>query len=195
MKIHNMEQRTPEWFKVRELKMTASKASAIGSCGKGLETLCRELVCNHLSSAEQEHYTNEHIERGVEFEDQARFIYEMETSNTVDEVGFVEYSDYVGCSPDGHVGDDGMVEIKCPSDKVYLDYLVDEKVNSGYVWQMQMQMLATGRKWCDYVVYNPNFERNIIIKRIEADKVKQDKLLDGFKIGEARIKELLEIAK
>lgn len=193
MKIHNFEQRSPEWFAVRKLKLTASKADAIAAAGKGLETLCLELVAENYSLAEPENYTNEAMQRGVELEAEARSMYEaLKDFPKIEEVGFVEYSDFVGCSPDGLVDDDGLIEIKCPQDKTYTNYLITGDIDSKYLWQMQMQMLCTGRKWCDYVVYNPNFKRSCVIVRVEDDKEKQEKLLAGFKKGEEILKQMIE---
>jgi putative phage-type endonuclease len=193
MIIHNIEQGSAEWFAVRKLKLTASKADAIATAGKGLETLCLELVAEAYSKAEPERYTNEAMERGNQLEAEARGMYEaLNDFLQVQEVGFVEYSKFVGCSPDGLVGDDGLVEIKCPQDKTYANYLIIGDIDSKYAWQMQMQMLITGRKWCDYVVYNPNFKRSCIIVRVEADKEKQEKLLAGFKKGEEILKQMIE---
>lgn len=194
MKIHNMPQGSEEWFEVRKLKLTASNAQAIGNQGKGLETLCRQLVCEYLSKP-KDSYTNLDIERGIELEEDARIVYSLNTDNNVQQVGFIEISDFVGCSPDGLIGDDGLVEIKCYSDKHYLDYVLDGIIDSKYIWQMQMQMMLTCRVWCDFVVYNPNFENEMIIKRINEDIEKQIKISEGLIIGEKRIKEILKCFK
>lgn len=163
--------------------MTASHAQAIASAGKGLDTYVRELLVEIHSTADKEVYTNEHTERGNELEEVARSLYELETGHIVETVGFVEYNEYSGCSPDGLVGDDGLVEFKCPADKKYLDLLLDEKIDTGYVWQVQMQMLVTGRTWCDLVFFNPNFERSMYIKRIEADPAAHAKIIAGLQAG------------
>ena len=193
MIIHNIEQGSPEWFAVRKLKLTASKADAIATAGKGLETLCSDLVAEAYSKAEPERYTNDAMERGNILEAEARGMYEaLNDFVQVQEVGFVEYNKFVGCSPDGLVGDDGLVEIKCPQDKTYANYLITGDIDSKYSWQMQMQMLVTGRKWCDYVVYNPNYAKSCVIVRVEADKDKQEKLLKGFAKGEEILTSMIE---
>ncbi len=190
MKVLNVQQGSPEWFDARW--MTASKAQAIGSCGKGLETYIYEMMAEKLSRAEPERFSNEHTERGNELESQARSLYELNTDSEVKEVGFVMYDDMVGCSPDGLVGKDGLVEFKCPSDKVYLKALVNGIKESAYEWQCQMQMLVTGREWCDLVYYNENFYEDFIVKRIYADKEKFSKLMSGIDIGKGLIKEILK---
>jgi len=190
MIIHDIDQRSDEWFEIRKLKMTASHAQEIGNNGKGLETYIKSIMQEYYSSAERESFSNKHTERGVELEPEAIFRYEMESKSTVEKVGFVEYSKYVGCSPDGFVND-GLIEVKCPDDKAYFELLLSGKPESKYVWQMQMQMLTTGRLWCDFVAYNPNFKQDIIIIRYEADLNKFESLRLGFGAGQARIEEII----
>ena len=90
MTIHNFEQGSDQWHEVRKGKMTASHAQEIGNSGKGLDTYITKLMARVFSSGEQEHFTNAHIERGIELEAQARDIYELQTGNIVEEVGFIE---------------------------------------------------------------------------------------------------------
>ncbi len=191
MKIHEIEQQSPEWFNVRKLKATASHATAIGNCGKGLDTYVLEIVAEYLSSADKEQFSNKHTDRGNELEPQARAIYELTTGKDVKQVGFIEHNDYVGCSPDGLIDDDGGLEIKCIDDVGYLKMLLGEEISSDYQWQIQMNLLITGRKWWDFVAYNPNFKQSIIIKRVVPDKDKQEKLSNGFILAENKIKEIL----
>lgn len=186
--IRGIEQRSPEWFNLRKLKMTASEAQAISACGKGLETYITELCCNYFSNAEEERYTNKDMQRGIELEAEAKNLYELETGNKIEQVAFVIYNEFVGCSPDGLVGNDGLVEIKCHNNIKHFKMLLGEPIESGYIWQMQMQMLICERLWCDYVAYNPNFKDLFIIKRIERDIEMQQKLLRGFERGKELIK-------
>lgn len=192
MKIHQCEQRTEEWFAVRAGKMTASNAQAIAANGKGLETYIYSLLAEKFSK-NKESYTNDDIERGVELEEYARMTYEIEREK-VSLVGFIERNEYSGCSPDGLVGKDGGVEIKCPNDTNFFKMLVlgETGIETKYVWQVQMCLLITGRKWWDIVFYNQNFEKNLIIIRIYPDKKKQEKLLSGLDSGEKLIREMTE---
>jgi exodeoxyribonuclease (lambda-induced) len=191
MEIINIEQGSDEWYQVRRMKMTASHAQAIAACGAGLETYILDMCSEFFSTKEKEIFANQHTERGNAYEDQARVIYELQTGNKVEQVGFVVHSDHVGCSPDGLVNDDGLVEFKNPSDKEHFRFMVDNKIKPEYEWQMQMQMLVTGREWCDFVSYNPNFENCIVIKRVTPDDKKLEKLLKGFEAGGKRIKEII----
>lgn len=192
MKIYKeLLQGTPEWFDIRKGKVTASRAQAIASNGKGLETYINEVVSEYFSSAEKEHYSNIHTERGNELEPVARSMYELMNNVVVDQIGFCEYNEFVGGSPDGLIGTDGMIEIKCPEDKVYFNILMDEKIDSGYIWQCQMNMLVLERKYCDLIFYNPNFEKSMKIFRLLPDEVMFEKLKVGFQNAEEQIIKLI----
>jgi putative phage-type endonuclease len=192
MKIYDFKQGSQEWLDIRKGKMTASHACEIGNNGKGLDTCILNLMAEKYSRGEKPQYSNEDMERGKELEDQARSLYAIENGAELKQVGFIEYSEFVGCSPDGLVGEDGGVEIKCPSDAVYFQHLLngEKAIDSKYVWQIQMNLLITGRKWWDYVAYNPNFEKSIFIKRILPDEEVFKKLKIGFEIGEEKIKSI-----
>jgi putative phage-type endonuclease len=192
MKIIDCEQGTPEWFAVRLGKFTASDAQAIAANGKGLETLVFEKVAETMTGKPKESYTNEDMERGKELELSARNLYELETGNLVKEVGFCELDDYTGASPDGMIEKDGLIEIKCPCDTVYVRYLYDKKIETKYFAQMQMQLFVTGREWVEYVVYNPNFDQALTIKRVERDGEFIKKLQEGLEKGK---KFLVEVVK
>lgn len=202
-KIHRVEQKSPEWFKLRELRMTASHANAIANgrvvdkngvekIGKGLETYIYDMMASYYSSAESVPYTNHDLDRGNDRESDARAIYELITGNQVEEVGFIEAGEHVGCSPDGFVGDDGLVEIKSHSEPVQLRLFITGKISNAYLDQMQMQMMLTGRKWCDYVGYCPELKQSMVIIRVEADPKKHEKLRAGIEKGEKLIKKIKE---
>lgn len=185
MKVYNFEQNTPEWYEVRKLKFTASNASTIMAMGAGLKTLIGEMLADYYSSGEYEEfsakYTNSQMERGHKFEDKARAIYELETGSKVKQVGFIELDEYIGCSPDGLVGEDGLIEIKNPSDKVFLDQIETKKIKKEYLDQMQFQMFVTNRQWCDYFAFNPNFTPSFIKIRVERDPDTQLKIVEALK--------------
>lgn len=192
--IKDIEQKSPEWFALRDLKLTASHAQAIGNCGKGLSSLCRELVAHHINPPTEEGYTNENIERGNNLEDEARNMFMFATGLEVEQVGFVIHNDFVGCSPDGLTSDGGLIEIKCYNDENYLEYLDERKIDTKYEWQMQMQMLVCEREFCYFVVYNPNFPKNSIqITKVYADKEKQAQILAGCSKGIELIKHYLTL--
>ena len=183
-------QQSPEWFEIKKGKMSASHATAIGNCGKGLETYARQIVKDLI--IERQNFTNKDMERGNELEPLARITYEFENSVTVKQIGFITYSDYVGVSPDGLINDDGGLELKARNDDIHFGLLLGDPVDSSTIWQMNMAMLITGRKWWDFGSYNPNFKQSLFVKRLYPDHAKFEALMKGFYIGELLIKKLLE---
>lgn len=192
MIIHDtLQQGTPEWLTMRLGKFTASDAQAIANNGKGLETLVFEKVAEKMTGKTKDQYTNEDIERGNELEALARNSYELETGIVAKQVGFIELSEWIGCSPDGLIAEDGMLEIKCKNDANYVRYLFDKKIDPAHAWQMQMQMFVAERKWVDYVIFNPNFQKGIQIVRVERNEEDIKKIAEGLKKGEEMAKEIL----
>lgn len=189
---HNIIQGTEEWINIRKMAMTASHAQAIAAQGAGLNTYIMKMMEEYYFNGERPNFTNEHIERGNELEPEARMLYAINNEVEVKEVGFIEYSEFVGCSPDALVGDDGLLEIKCPDNDKYFKHLVngEKAIDSTYKMQMQMQLLVSGRKWCDYMAYNKNYEKSSFIHRFYPDKEIFKKLLIGFEIGEEKIKSI-----
>lgn len=183
MQVFDFPQYSEEWWAIRAKKMTSSHAQAIASNGKGLETYIRQIMAEYYGYVEREAYTNAAMERGLEMEPMAADAYAWEFMEDVNTVGFVVLNDYVGVSPDRLVGKSGLLEIKCPTDKVFFDLLVTEKIDTKYEWQMQMQLLVTGREWCDYTVFNPRFENPLFVKRIHPDEKAYKKLEAGIKSG------------
>jgi len=178
-----MEQRTAEWYADRLGKVTASRvADVIAKTKSGYSTsranYMAELICERLTGVRGDFYQNAAMLWGTETEPQARAAYEMASGGLVEEVGFVPHSSIFdgGASPDGLVGADGMVEIKCPFTATHIDTLLTETVPGKYLAQMQWQMACTGRKWCDFVSYDPRLPEGmaLFIKRVPRD----DKMID-----------------
>lgn len=190
MKIYNFDQRTEDWYNIRKGKMTASNASIIATNGKGLETYIYSLMADYYSNAEQEHYVNADMQRGIDLEPEAKIEFQFYTGLDVQEVGFVELNEYVGVSPDGLVGDDSLIEVKCPKDDIYFRLLLNGNIKPEYIAQMQMQMLVTKRKYCYFVSYNPNFEKTLFIKKIDRDEEMIAKIQAGLDYGTKLIKEI-----
>lgn len=190
MKIHNFEQRTEDWYNIRKGKMTASNADTIIANGKGLETYIYNLMAEYYSSAEKENYINADMQRGIDLEPEARLEFEFYTDLDVQEVGFIEYNEFIGVSPDGLIGDDGLIEIKCPNDSVYFKLLLSDNIKPEYIAQMQMQLYVTDRQYCYFVSYNPNFEKSLYIKKITRDEEMIEKLKKGLDKGTELIKEI-----
>ncbi len=196
MKIHkDLLQGTDEWFELKKLKLSASHATAIGNAGKGLDTYIRTMVLDYILP-NREKYTGKDMDRGNELEDSARIKYEFERNTVVTEVGFIEHCNNSGCSPDGLVDENeegkGGIEIKARNDEKHFALLAGyDKVDSSTIWQMNMSMFISKRKWWDFISYNPNFKQSIYIERFYPDPIKQEKIKNGLEIGIKKLKELL----
>ena len=195
MKIYKFKQGSEEWLKIRLGKFTGSNAQAIAANGKGLETLIFEKVAELSTGKSKPFYTNGDMERGHELEAMARNSYEVETGITSQQVGFVELDKFTGCSPDGLVGKDGLIEIKCKNDAKFARYLLEQKIDPAHNWQIQMNLFVTGREWCDYIVFNENFKKTISIIRVMRNDVEIAKIKAGLAIGIAQVKSILEKIK
>lgn len=190
MTIHDVIQGSFEWQELRKGRITASHAQTIGANGKGLETYISDLMAEYYSLEQDEAYTNEDMERGTAYEDTARSAYELTTGETVKQVGFIEHDEYIGCSPDGLVGEDGGIEIKCLNNRNHFGLVMGAEIKSKHVWQIQMCLYLTGRKWWDYVAYNQNYAKSLIIRRVEPDKERFEKLEKGFEKAKKLIQEI-----
>ena len=173
-----MDQRTDEWFKSRLGKATASRIADIIAKTKTGPSASREnyavqLVLERITQTKGESYSNAAMQWGTETEPLARQAYELKRGLFVDEVGFIDHPTIAnsGASPDGLVGTDGLVEIKCPNSATHMETLVTRKIPQKYIPQMTWQMACTGRNWCDFVSFDPRFPEHlqIFIERIEYD--------------------------
>lgn len=178
--IEMMEQGTDDWFAARLGKVTASRvADVIAKTKTGYsasrENYMAQLICERLTNTKGESFTNAAMQWGTETEPLARAAYEALKDVLVDEVGFVSHPtiEMAGASPDGLVGDSGLLEIKCPNTATHIDTLLSETVPTKYITQMQWQMVCTGRHWCDFVSFDPRLpaELQLFVKRVEYDPV------------------------
>ena len=188
-----MEQRSTEWFNARLGKVTASRvADVIAKTKTGYSTsrenYMAQLVCERMTGTQGESYNNAAMQWGTDQEPLARAAYEAAKDVLVGEVGFITHPTIIaaGASPDGLVGDDGLIEIKCPNTATHIDTLLSEKVPSKYNTQMQWQMVCTGRKWCDFVSFDPRMPEGLqlFIQRVDFDA-------EYVKMLEAEITEFL----
>lgn len=168
-----MEQRSDEWFAARLGKVTASKVSDVMSKGAGRETYMIKLIAEFLTNSRGASFTNTAMEWGITTEPYARQAYKALNNVWVEEMGFAPHPtiERAGASPDGLVGDDGLIEIKCPNTETHLDTLIDKTVPKKYINQMQFQMACTGRKWCDFVSFDNRLPEDlqIFVLRVERD--------------------------
>jgi putative phage-type endonuclease len=180
-----IEQGTEAWHQLRLGKVTASRVADIMAKTKTGVSASRgnyliELALQRVTGNIEPMYTNEAMQWGTATEPQARVAYEVKTSNFVDQIAFVEHDiiEWFGCSPDGLVGKDGLIEIKCPNSATHWATIKDGKPPNKYVIQMQTQMACTSRKWCDFVSFDPRMpERSqLFICRVERDEKMIDEI-------------------
>lgn len=166
------------WKAFRCGKVTASRVADIVARTKTGPAASRanylaQLIAERLTGAPAETYTNAAMQHGVDTEPEARAAYEFYQGVTVEQVAFVPHPkiDQAGASPDGLVGDDGLVEIKCPNTATHLETLLGQAVPAKYIDQMQFQMACTGRKWCDFVSYDPRMPEHmrLFVRRVQRD--------------------------
>jgi putative phage-type endonuclease len=178
--IEMMDQGSEEWFTIRIGKVTASRvADVIAKTKTGYsasrDNYMAQLVCERLTGQKGESFTNAAMQHGTDTEPLARAAYEALKDVLVDEVGFVPHPtiEMAGASPDGLVGDDGLIEIKCPNTATHIETLLSQSVPGKYNTQMQFQMACTGRKWCDFVSFDNRLpeELQLFVKRVPRDEV------------------------
>lgn len=175
----NIQQQTPEWLIERIGSVTASRvADVVGKLKSGKSSAARdnymlELLAEVVTGRAGEHYVSVPMQFGIENEPLARTCYELRTGFEVIRMGYIRHSNIprTGASPDGLVGDDGMVEIKVPNTTTHLAYFIEGIVPTEYAPQMNWQMACSGRQWVDFVSYDPRLpeEYGLFIVRLERD--------------------------
>jgi putative phage-type endonuclease len=172
-----IEQGTPEWFAARLGNVTASRvADVIAKTKSGYsasrDNYMAQLICERMTNTVAESFSSAAMQWGTETEPLARAAYESYADVLVDQVGYVPHPviNRAGASPDGLVGADGLLEIKCPNTATHIETLLSEKVPSKYITQMQWQMACTGRRWCDFVSFDPRLPDGLqlFVSRVEA---------------------------
>lgn len=172
------EQGTDEWLSERAGKVTASRIADLMAKTKSGYSASRknymaDLIAERLTGVPKQGFTNAAMQWGTETEPQARAMYDFQTGNSVLEVGFIAHPSIkgTGASPDGLVGDKGLVEIKCPNTATHIDTLRGSKIDRKYLLQMHWQMICTERDWCDFVSFDPRLpdEMQMHIVHVERD--------------------------
>ena len=178
-----IEQGTPEWHRQRLGKVTASRIADIMAVTKTGPAASRanyiaELVAARLTGIVPESYSNDAMRWGTEQEPFARAAYEVLRNVMVEEVGFIDHASITmsGASPDGLVGVDGMVEIKCPNTATHIEFLLTGKIPQKYLYQIAWQLSCCDRDWCDYASYDPRLPEKLQLKVV---RVARDHALNG----------------
>lgn len=173
-----MEQRTDEWFAARCGKVTASalyKVMAKTKTGWGADrtNYSAQLVTERLTGRPADSFSNAAMQWGIDTEAQARAAYAFHVDENPVEIGFLDHPVIVwsGASPDGLVGLNGMLEIKCPNTATHIATLDGAPIDRKYLYQMQWQMACAEREWCDFVSFDPRLPAamQLHIRRVERD--------------------------
>ena len=172
-----IEQGSLEWKQLRLGKVTASKVADVLSKVKSGESAGRknyrmDLVAERLTNQPTEYFINSFMQHGTEQEPFARIAYETKMNLFVEQIPFMDHPkiEWFGCSPDGLVAEDGLIEIKCPNTTTHLEYIDGGKPPAKYIPQMQTQMACTGRKWCDFVSFDPRLPENLQLFVVRLDR-------------------------
>lgn len=182
-----MEQGSAEWHAARLGKVTASRVADVvartkSGWGASRKNYMAELVAERLTGIPAAGFTNAAMQWGTETEPLARDAYVFFRDMAVTEVGFVQHPtlEMSGASPDGLVGDDGMVEFKCPNTATHIDTLLTEAIPGKYITQMQWQMACADRQWCDFVSFDPRLPEDlrIFVQRVDRDDARIAELTD-----------------
>lgn len=199
--IESMEQGSQEWLELRLGKVTASKFKDVMTNGRGnkpsatAKTYMIKLVAEVLRGESLPFFESDAMKWGTETEPQARAMYELKNDVEVKEVAFVELNEFVGVSPDGLVGDEGLLEIKCPNTETQIKRFLDDVGLPGdYEAQVQGQLWVTGRQWCDFVSFDPRIdvEASYIQTRVYRDEEYIAKLEEKVSIFVEEMKSMIK---
>jgi hypothetical protein len=175
-KFSDIEQNSDEWYSLRLGKVTASSFAVFmanygKTFGEPAKKYAVRLALERITGVRSESgFTNDHMERGHQQEPIARMLYEEMTFINVDNGGFFHADEY-GCSPDGLVGTDGLIEIKSVIGSVHYDNMSRGSFDPAYRWQLIGHLEVTGREWCDFVSYCSEFpnEKQLLVYRLHRE--------------------------
>lgn len=180
MIIEDLQQGSPDWLAMRVGRVTGSRVcDVLATLKKGGESAARrnyrsEIVVEMLTGLSVEHFVSPAMQWGIDNEIYARTAYELERDVSIEPVGFAVHGTMprFGASPDGLIGDDGLIEIKCPTTGVHLDYMLSGEIPAEYQAQMLAEMACTDRQWCDFVSFDPRLPKHLqlFIRRFDRDK-------------------------
>jgi len=174
-----MQQRTPEWQAARLGKATGSRIADIVARTKAGYSTSRanyaaQLVCERLTGVAAESFVSSAMQWGSEKEPEAQRLYAFEHDIEVAPVGFLDHPRIAlsGASPDGLIGETGLIEVKCPITATHIDTLLGQSIPGRYLTQMQWQMAVSCRHWCDFVSYDPRLpaDLRLFTRRVHRDE-------------------------
>ena len=180
MNIIDVAQGSEAWHKARLGLVTASRLVDVMAKGRGGNPSASrsnyeaELIASRLTGNPPEAFSTVAMQWGIDTEPAARATYELMRDVTIEEVGMVLHPtiEGAGCSPDGLIGEDGLIEIKCPNISTHMQTMLTESIPRKYMVQMQFQMACTGRAWTDFMSFDPRMPEHlsVFIKRVYRDE-------------------------
>ena len=195
LKYFNVAQNEQEWYNLRAGLVTSSKLNCImANYGKAFGEPAKDYAVDIAiekitGNPSDDGYSNSHMDRGHEQEPIARELYEDELFCDVDGGGFF-CNDMVGCSPDGLVGKDGLIEIKSVIRKVHYKNVKRQSIDPAYRWQILANLMFTGREWIDFVSYCAGYPES---KRLYVCRVYASDCAEQFEMIMARLSEFMEL--
>ena len=186
---HKIQQNTDAWFELRMRKFTAStgKKLFMGKKTKGYTEAINLLVYEILTDENPDDFKGSaYMKRGKELEPEAIKAYENKKFTKVLPGGFVQSGDWTGVSPDGIIGEDGLLEAKAPAWNTMVEYLRAGKLPDEYDVQIQFQLFVSGRKWVDFIAYHPKL--GSLILRVVPNPETQAKIANELGIAIAEVK-------
>lgn len=201
--FYDIEQNTDEWLDLRSGLITSSQVGKVMShlgkpFGEPAKSYAEDIALEQFTGVriKKSNYVSSAMERGHELEPEARRLYELENFVEITNGGFFEDGN-LGDSPDGLIGDDGVIEIKSVEPKAHWKRLKKGGFDSKYKWQIHFHLLVTGRKWCDFVSYCPDFpeDKQLYIYRVERDEEIIETMKERINEFEKLIKENIKILK
>lgn len=205
--FRSLSQNSVEWLMARRGRITASRCGdVIGKSEKTKKYYAErqnylwELVVEHITGRSAERYVTPAMEWGIEQQPFAEAAYEMREGASIDSVGLIIHPEmeYFACSPDGLLGDDGLIEIKCPTTRVHLEYMKGGTVPEQYIPQMNAEMACMPeREYCDFVSFDPRvpFGMQLFVRRHYRDRERIAELEQEVKKFQAELAyELMELS-
>lgn len=202
--FHDVDQNSDQWFQMRSGKMTSSNLGKVMASygkpfGEPAKKYAVDIAIGQITGkAVGGGYSNEHMQRGTEQEPIARMLYETEMFCDVSNGGFFDLG-FVGCSPDGMVFEDGLIEIKCVIPSVHYANIKRAKVDPAYKWQCFGNLMFTGREWIDFVSYCADFpiDKQLYIHRMHKEDYQEEfkqisNRLEDFELLVAESKKTIE---
>lgn len=195
--FHDVEQNTDDWYQMRAGKLTSSKLGTVmANLGKAFGEPAKKYAVNIAieqitGKPVKSDYSNPHMERGHEQEPLARMLYEEETFCDVNNGGFYG-SDFIGCSPDGLVSEDGLIEIKSVISSVHFANVKRQNVDPAYKWQCIGNLKFSGREWIDFVSFCADFPED---SQLFVWRLNKKDLSEEFKLIDSRINEFKSLVE